>query len=84
MLDDEHVLVRELGQMLFDHGAPISRFRLSLRTIHPLVTGKTSLWERDIDNVAPISVDHGIEGRSSYIGSPIEFISKTRSQFRKR
>ena len=55
-----------------------------MRTLHPLLAGISSVWERDCDSTAHIESLHGIEGRSGYIGSPLEIIAQTRAPFRKR
>ncbi len=77
-------LVAELGKRLVTAGAPISRVRLSMRTLHPLITGVTSVWERDRATVQWIETPHGLEGRAGYKGSPFEIILRTLSPFRKR
>lgn len=77
-------MTRQLGQHLLDGGAPVCRFRLSIRTLHPLLAASTSVWERDSALIEPIESTHGIEQRSEYIGSPVQTITDTRGSFRKR
>ena len=55
-----------------------------MRTLHPLVAAITSVWERDRGSAELMETPHGLEGRSSYIGSPLEIINQTRRPFRKR
>ena len=55
-----------------------------MRTLHPLLAGISSVWERDADSTAHIESPHGIEGRSGYKGSPLEIIDRTRAPFRKQ
>ncbi len=80
-LDD---LTRQLGTTLLAAGAPLSRLRLSMRTLHPLVTAVSSVWERDSASTQSIVTPHGLEVRSGYIGSPLEIITRTEAPFRKR
>ena len=84
LLADVDEVVRQLGQRMLASGAPLWRLRLSMRTLHPLLTAFTSVWERDRDSTRFIETPHGLEGRSSYIGSPLEIISRTRTAFRRR
>jgi len=83
-LPDRSELARELGARLLDAGAPLWRLRLSMRTLHPLVAAVTSLWERDQASTTELQSSHGLEGRSGYIGSPMEIINRTGESFRKR
>ncbi len=76
--------VDQLGQRLLSAGAPLWRLRLSMRTLHPLIAAFSSVWERDTDDTAHIETPHGLEGRSGYIGSPLEIIGRTGAAFRKR
>lgn len=77
-------VTHQLGQKLLEAGAPIWRFRLSMRTLHPLVAASTAVWERDEAFTQPIETSHGIEFRPEYIGSPYQIIAETRSTFRRR
>lgn len=80
-LDD---LARQLGNFMLAHGVPLFRLRLSMRTLHPLVAAVSSVWERDAETIIRIESSHGLEGRSGYLGSPLEIISRTGAPFRKR
>lgn len=77
-------LVDQLGQKLLAAGAPLWRFRLAMRTLHPLVAASTSAWERDENFIPPVETGHGLESRSEYIGSPFATIINSRSSFRRR
>ncbi len=77
-------LTHELGQRMLDASAPLWRYRVSMRTLHPLVAASTSIWERDEQFIPPVEAEHGIETRSAYIGSPFEAIVNSRSSFRRR
>ncbi len=80
---DAGELVRQLGGRLLAGGAPVWRLRLSMRTLHPLTAGVTLVWERDSDSTTALESPHGLEGRSGYIGSPLEIINRTGATFRK-
>jgi len=83
-LADSNELVRLLGIRLAEAGAPIIRIRIMMRTLHPLLTGWSASWEIDgrfeRDNMAP----YGLEQQRSYIGSPFEYVARTRQAFRRR
>lgn len=84
MLPDMDALVHRLGQELLAAGAPLWRFRLSMRTLHPLVTAISAVWEREGGVPMHIESPHGIEQRAGYAGSPLEIIGRTGQPFRKR
>ncbi len=81
---DLNELVSRLGDQMLAAGAPLWRLRLSMRTLHPLITAVTSIWERDGGAPQQIESTHGLEGRSGYIGSPLEVMERTRQIFRKK
>lgn len=81
---DPNDLTAALGERLAAAGAPVVRLRLSMRTLHPLLTGWSAVWEKggrlERDRVAT----HGLEQRASYVGSPLERVASTRQPFRRR
>ena len=77
-------LVETLGARLLADGAPVWRFRLGFRTLHPLVTAVTCKWERDIDEIERTEAEHGLERRASYVGSPMQAIAQGESPYRRR
>ncbi len=83
-LADVDDVVRQLGERMRASGAPLWRLRLSMRTLHPLMTAITSVWERDSESTTFIETPHGLEGRSGYIGSPLEIITRARTPLRKK
>lgn len=82
-LPDIDQLVAALGDRLVAAGADFWRLRISMRTLHPLVAGLTAIWERDAGTPVKMTVAHGLEGRSGYIGSPLAIIAETGQPFRK-
>lgn len=81
---DMNDLIRRLGEKMLASGAPVWRLRLSMRTLHPLVTAVSSVWERDVGSAKEMVSTHGLELRSGYVGSPIEMISRSQAPYRKR
>jgi len=77
-------IVHHLGPRMLAAGAPIWRFRMSMRTLHPLVRATVAIWEREQVKTIHRTSPHGLEGRSEYIGSPASIISQTRAPFRKQ
>lgn len=75
-------LTRELGDQLHAVGAPVSRIRLAMRTVHPLVAAFSAIWERDSGPVETRENTHGLETRSAYHGSPMAYISQNHASFR--
>jgi adenylate cyclase len=73
----------ELGSRLQDQGAPLWRLRLALRTVHPLVTAISAVWERDAGLMQYNEAPHGLESRAAFLGSPMERIQKTGMPFRR-
>ncbi len=82
-LPDLEQLTAVLGNRLAAAGADLWRLRISMRTLHPLVAGLTAIWERDGGTPIGMTVAHGLEGRSGYIGSPLAVIAETGAPFRK-
>ncbi|MEO0546329.1 MAG: adenylate/guanylate cyclase domain-containing protein [Pseudomonadota bacterium] len=81
--DDLETLTTELGAVFEAEGAPVWRLRLSIRTLHPLITAKSAIWQRDRAEIEKITAPHGLEKRPSYTGSPLLVINKTRAPFRR-
>jgi adenylate cyclase len=77
-------LCEGVGQRLAAAGAPIDRLRLSMRTVHPLVTGRSVVWHRDRGLEPATATPHGLEQRATYVNSPLAIIEQTRRPFRRR
>jgi adenylate cyclase len=78
------VLTTHLGERLVTAGAPLSRLRISVRVLHPLMTALSAVWEPGGEPTQPVRVPHGLEQRASYIGSPLEYVARTGQPFRRR
>ncbi|MEL6791888.1 MAG: adenylate/guanylate cyclase domain-containing protein [Pseudomonadota bacterium] len=81
---DFDAFVEQAGLRLLADGAPVSRFRLSFRTLHPLVTAVTGIWERDKATVQHMEARHGMETRDAYVGSPMAQIAENAEPLRIR
>lgn len=81
---DINELCGALGERLAAAGAPLSRLRLSMRLLHPQLSGITAIWQRDGTLERDLPAHHGMEGRESYIGSPLAFLQERREPFRRR
>ncbi|WP_415922016.1 adenylate/guanylate cyclase domain-containing protein [Tateyamaria sp. SN6-1] len=77
-------LTHGLAERLVADGIPLMRLRFGIRTTHPLTAAVSVIWEADggppVQQAAPL----GYEGRSTYIGSPMEIIVNTGAPYRKR
>lgn len=76
-------LAANLAARIIDAGLPLWRVRISIRTLHPLITAKSAAWEREGGVVAMPNAAHGLESRPSYVGSPLQVMADTRQPFRK-
>ncbi|MEX0367302.1 MAG: adenylate/guanylate cyclase domain-containing protein [Ruegeria sp.] len=80
-------LTDELGPRLRAAGIPLMRLRIGMRTTHPLIAAVSYIWDPDGDDAedkAQLRAPHGIEMRSTYIGSPMEIISTEQAPYRRR
>ncbi|MCL6282512.1 adenylate/guanylate cyclase domain-containing protein [Ruegeria sp. 2012CJ41-6] len=77
-------VVGALGPRLLAQGAPLWRVRYSMRTVHPLVTAVSAVWERDGAATTPLQAAHGLEQRSGYIGSPMAQLNNSDHPLRRR
>lgn len=68
-----------LADKLTEVGLPLWRFRLAMRTTHPLVTAISTIWERETGPQEVFVSPHGLEQRSAFAGSPMQQITATRA-----
>ena len=83
-MDDINAMFKTLGARMAAQGAPFQRVRFGMRTVHPLVTAISAVWDANPDNMLEFQATHGIEQRSSYVGSPMETITETGAPLRER
>lgn len=77
-------LTEQLGQQLLAAGFPVVRMRLSLRTLHPLVSGSAFTWWRDQNRVEEYRPPHSIQQSDDYRGSPVEYVQNSGRSIRYR
>lgn len=77
-------VIDETGRRLLAQGAPIWRLRYGMRTLHPLVAAVSAVWERDGAATVTLKSTHGLEQRSSYVGSPMEQLNQSDRPLRRR
>ena len=75
--------VAELGAQLERADAPVWRMRIALRTVHPLVTAISAVWERNAGLTEFSEAPHGLENHPSFVGSPLALMAETREPYRK-
>lgn len=76
-----------LGARIREVGVPLMRLRMGMRTTHPLIAAVSFIWDpsgEDANDQAQLSTDHGMESRSTYIGSPMEIIAMSQAPYRRR
>ncbi|WP_299044174.1 adenylate/guanylate cyclase domain-containing protein [uncultured Tateyamaria sp.] len=83
-MPDINAMFQALGTRLHEGGAPLQRVRFAMRTVHPLVTAISTIWDADPDNIVAVQTAHGMEQRSGYIGSPLATIRTTQEPLRLR
>ncbi len=83
-LNRPELLTAELATMLRQHGLPLLRMRLSLRTLNPLAVGRAYTWWNGQPDVEVFSPPHSILQSPDYLGSPIEQIQLAGRPFRCR
>lgn len=84
LLPDLGSVVDALGPRLLAQGAPLWRVRYSLRTVHPMIAAVSAVWERDGAITTGLQAAHGLEQRSTYIGSPMEQLNNSDQPLRRR
>lgn len=84
LMADRDQMIAELSLRILNEGVPLCRLRLSFRTVHPLIAGLTTSWERDADEITSLPTPYGFQTNDAFIGSPIAIIARTGQPFRRR
>lgn len=84
LMSDRRKFTEGLGRKLVEVGAPVWRFRLGCRTIHPMIAAWSILWSTDMDQASEPQAGHGFEANDTYIGSPMQIMNDTGEPYRKR
>jgi len=77
-------LVKAFSLRLVAQGVPVTRLRLTLRTLHPQLVGVTYTWERDKEEVDRFEAPHSILGTDEYRKSPYAAIFEGAGGMRQR
>lgn len=62
--------VAAFSERLVETGIPVTRLRLTLRTLHPQLVGVTYTWERGKEEVEKFEAPHSILASDEYLKSP--------------
>ena len=81
-IPDLEALTLALADRFAEDGVPLLRVRLAMRTVHPLMTAVSTIWDRDAATNDVFASPHGLEQRSAYAGSPMARIIQTRAPVR--
>lgn len=80
-----NALTKGLGERLQAAGIPLMRLRMGMRTTHPLTAAVSFIWDPDSTQTdEQLRAGHGMEHRSTYVGSPMEIIATTLAPYRRR
>ncbi len=71
---DTEDLTAGLGERLVEIGIPVSRVRLTIRTLHPQVVGTSHTWRRDTGRTVSMSQPYSILATKTYLNSPMAAI----------
>lgn len=76
--------VKAFSLRLVEEGIPVTRVRLTIRTLHPQVVGVTYTWERGKDEVEKFEAPHSILASDGYLKSPYAAIFEGAGGMRRR
>ena len=82
-MDGLQAMADGLGARLIEEGMSLMRIRIGLRTTHPLTAALSVVWEATGGPIVQVAAPHGLEQRSGYIGSPMEYVNRTRRPLRR-
>ncbi|MDA0239322.1 MAG: DUF427 domain-containing protein [Proteobacteria bacterium] len=77
-------LMEKLTRCLVENGLPISRFRLIIRTLHPLLAARAYSWSHDTDELEEYLAPYSMLESSEYLDSPFAAIIDGASGLRRR
>lgn len=77
-------LMEKLTRCLVEHGVPISRFRLIIRTLHPLLAARAYSWSNETDELEEYLAPYSMLETSEYLDSPFAAIIDGASGLRRR
>jgi adenylate cyclase len=77
-------LVQKFSRCLVHNGIPVCRFRLIIRTLHPLLYARGFSWTRGEDNVSEFEADLAVMESDEFQNSPLAAIIDGASGVRRR
>lgn len=84
LITEPRAFVRRLGEKLIEAGAPLCRFCIDVRTIHPRFAAWKLTWQRQTRRVSERTAAHGFRDTVDYVGTPIQMVHETRARVRRR
>lgn len=83
-ITEPRAFVRRLCEKLIETGAPLWRFGVDVRTIHPRFAAWELTWKRQTRRVVERTAAHGIRDTFDYVGTPTQMVHQTRAPVRRR
>lgn len=66
---------RALGTKLVEHGIAVSRISLLIWSLHPLIAGRSYIWQRDSDEITSFAPSYELYDHPSFINSPLRHVA---------
>lgn len=73
-----------LVQVLRDSGVKLSRFNVTIWSLHPLIAGKNYVWDKNSDKVVTYAPSYEIHDHPSFVNSPLRHVSNGLGGVRQR
>ncbi|MGI9389165.1 MAG: DUF427 domain-containing protein, partial [Boseongicola sp.] len=64
-----------LAEKLRDNGVALSRLGVMIWSLHPLIAGKSYIWEKDAGEVTTFAPSYEIYDHPSFVNSPLRHVS---------
>lgn len=74
LIDDLGLLVTTLSRQLTDHGFPLLRFFVSVRTLHPQIAAIGYAWGRGDGVAKRVARDHAVLSSPEFLSSPLRVL----------
>lgn len=81
---DAKTLVELFSRSLVNAGYPVFRFFITIRTLHPLLTGVSYTWLKESDEVKTRDIEHEVIQSEQYKSSPLYPIFQGAGGIRRR
>ncbi len=80
---DLEALTQGLGSQFERADVPVSRMRIAIRTVHPLMTAFATTWERETGPIKTNISAHGLERQNDFAGSPMTIAVESKQTYRR-